>query len=157
MPSRVQSFLYHIVNNTTPLSINKELELGTDTKMRKIRQCTRGFQSPLLKPTYQANICKMFQLIAFLIASARCWFWNEIGFPRIWLLIPNKTFDVWSKVSLKLMMNGRTHETQTAFCAKLWITTCTLIIIFMLVIVTESHQLLLRRVYYACMIYTNFI
>ena len=38
------------------------------------------------------------------------------------------------------MMNGRAEETQTAFCAKLWITTCTLIIIFMLVIVTESHQ-----------------
>ena len=55
------------------------------------------------------------------------------------------------------MMNGRADETQTAFCAKLWITTCTLIIIFILVIVTESHQLLLRRVYYACMIYTNFI
>ena len=32
---------------------------------------TRGFQSPLLKPTYQANIYKMFQLIAFLIASLR--------------------------------------------------------------------------------------
>ena len=66
--------------------------------------------------------------------SVRCWFWNEIGFPRIWLLIPNKTFGVWSKVSLKLMMDGRTDETQTAFCAKLWIMICTLIIIFVFVL-----------------------
>ena len=53
LPSRVQSSgVLYIVNTTTPFIVHQK---GTRTR----------------EPTYQANICKMFQLIASLIASLR--------------------------------------------------------------------------------------